>query len=361
MNRHILKQWLLPDMGQKERNGINEINIRMINRIVPLFTTLTLILLLFYAVMSIVSPEKYRMTLLIVLVCALLFVLALIVFRRLVRDPLACTKRSTEELIDIAYWAFSIWGIFVSWQMYVHNSQMLLMDTVQIAFALFICAYPLWGILRVSISYLILYIALYRTDGAAQINLAIYCLMAAMLCFGTILRYGMELRNLKQMHSLTKRARTLEKQSNHDTLTGMKNRLALREDFSSFCGNNLWVIMADIDHFKRYNDTYGHEVGDQILVRVASEIMNLFGKDSTYRYGGDEFLIIQKDYSPSEISALLIVWAEAIQNIRLDFLPEEDNYSCSYGYVDGRPSTEEGLREMIVRADKKLYEMKRRR
>ena len=191
------------------------------------------------------------------------------------------------------------------------------------------------------------------------INLAIYSLMTGMLCFGTVLRYGMELRNLEQMHALASHARAMENRSTHDELTGMKNRMALREDFPGYCHETLCVIMADVDHFKRYNDTYGHEVGDQILIAVASEITNLFGEDSTYRYGGDEFLIIQKDYTRSEISTLLMVWADAVRNIRLDIIPEEGDFSCSYGFTYGRPSGEEELRQMVVRADRKLYEMKR--
>ena len=49
----------------------------------------------------------------------------------------------------------------------------------------------------------------------------------------------------------------------------MKNRAALRGDFPSYCGKKVSVIMADVDHFKRYNDTYGHEIGDVILHDVA--------------------------------------------------------------------------------------------
>jgi diguanylate cyclase (GGDEF)-like protein len=262
-------------------------------------------------------------------------------------------------MMELSYWAFSIWGICVSWRMYLNGNQMLIMDTVQIVFAFLICSYPLWGVIRVVTSYVILFLILFRTDGAAQINLAIYSLMAGMLCFGTVLRYGMELRNLEQMHALASHARAMENRSTHDELTGMKNRMALREDFPGYCHETLCVIMADVDHFKRYNDTYGHEVGDQILIAVASEITNLFGEDSTYRYGGDEFLIIQKDYTRSEISTLLMVWADAVRNIRLDIIPEEGDFSCSYGFTYGRPSGEEELRQMVVRADRKLYEMKR--
>ncbi len=355
----LLKEWVLPNVGNEERAGINKNNLRMIGRVVPAFIIFTAVLLVIYAGLLISAPERRRLDLYSLLVCFLLFLIVFFLHKRLERDPISSSKKGAEGMMELSYWAFSIWGICVSWRMYLNGNQMLIMDTVQIVFAFLICSYPLWGVIRVVTSYVILFLILFRTDGAAQINLAIYSLMAGMLCFGTVLRYGMELRNLEQMHALASHARAMENRSTHDELTGMKNRMALREDFPGYCHETLCVIMADVDHFKRYNDTYGHEVGDQILIAVASEITNLFGEDSTYRYGGDEFLIIQKDYTRSEISTLLMVWADAVRNIRLDIIPEEGDFSCSYGFTYGRPSGEEELRQMVVRADRKLYEMKR--
>ena len=359
MNQRLLKEWVLPNVGNEERAGINKNNLRMIGRVVPAFIIFTAVLLVIYAGLFISAPKRRRLDLYSLLVCFLLFLIVFFLHKRLERDPISSSKKGAEGMMELSYWAFSIWGICVSWRMYLNGNQMLIMDTVQIVFAFLICSYPLWGVIRVVTSYVILFLILFRTDGAAQINLAIYSLMAGMLCFGTVLRYGMELRNLEQMHALASHARAMENRSTHDELTGMKNRMALREDFPGYCHETLCVIMADVDHFKRYNDTYGHEVGDQILIAVASEITNLFGEDSTYRYGGDEFLIIQKDYTRSEISTLLMVWADAVRNIRLDIIPEEGDFSCSYGFTYGRPSGEEELRQMVVRADRKLYEMKR--
>ena len=359
MNQRLLKEWVIPNVGNEERAGINKNNLRMIGRVVPAFIIFTAVLLVIYAGLFISAPKRRRLDLYSLLVCFLLFLIVFFLHKRLERDPISSSKKGAEGMMELSYWAFSIWGICVSWRMYLNGNQMLIMDTVQIVFAFLICSYPLWGVIRVVTSYVILFLILFRTDGAAQINLAIYSLMAGMLCFGTVLRYGMELRNLEQMHALASHARAMENRSTHDELTGMKNRMALREDFPGYCHETLCVIMADVDHFKRYNDTYGHEVGDQILIAVASEITNLFGEDSTYRYGGDEFLIIQKDYTRSEISTLLMVWADAVRNIRLDIIPEEGDFSCSYGFTYGRPSGEEELRQMVVRADRKLYEMKR--
>ena len=146
-----------------------------------------------------------------------------------------------------------------------------------------------------------------------------------------------------------------------DDLTGMKNRVALRVDFPNYCRKNVWVVMCDVDHFKRYNDTYGHAVGDEIMQTFAEKITDFFGEAGTYRYGGDEFLMILEGDSQSEIGSLLMIWADAIRRIRLDTLPEEDDFSCSYGYEEGTPADEQALRRMVVLADEKLYQMKKSR
>ena len=359
VNRFSIKNSFLPDVEEETRKTIIDHNIRLINRILPFFTTMTTILLILYSILCVASLAKHLFALCCIAAFTGMFVCAFFLFKHLERDGPPSARKASPLLLNLTYWVFSIWGIIVSWQMYLRGNQMLLMDTVQIAFSLIVCCYPLYGVIRIAVSYLILFILLFCANGAAQINMAIYCLMAGMICFGTVLRYWMEVKNITQMRELARHARNLEHSSNHDELTGMKNRMALREDFPGYCKEPLWVIMADIDHFKRYNDTYGHEVGDQILKAVSYEMINHFGTDSCYRYGGDEFLIIQKDITRSEISTLLMVWSEAIHNIRLDTIPEEDDFSCSYGYTHGTAEDVEELRMMVVRADKKLYEMKR--
>ena len=361
MSITAIKQWLTPKVTEESRKSITEINIRLIGRVSPIFLILTTVLLVVYSFFYIVWGDRYRLAVLSVAVCALFFFCAVSASRHWNRDADAGSKAGTGRIIEVFYWLFSVWGVLVSWRMYIHQSQMMIMDTVQIGFMVLVCCYPLWGAVRIILVYLFLYILLLTTDGAAQINTAIYWLMPAMICFGTVIRYGMELKNIELVRDLTKYSRSLENTSSHDELTGMKNRTALRDDFPSYCGKPVWVIMSDVDHFKRYNDTYGHEIGDRILIAFANEIMNLFGKTCSYRYGGDEFLIILTGYSQTEITTMLTVWTEMVGNIRLEELPEEDDFSCSYGYVGGTPADEPELRKLVVLADKKLYEMKRSR
>ena len=76
-----------------------------------------------------------------------------------------------------------------------------------------------------------------------------------------------------------------------DELTGLPSRRALKQELSSQ-GKRYSVAMLDIDHFKKLNDTYGHDVGDQILKMVASRIRRVPGAGKTFRYGGEEFTVI---------------------------------------------------------------------
>lgn len=76
-----------------------------------------------------------------------------------------------------------------------------------------------------------------------------------------------------------------------DELTGLPSRRALKQDMMKL-GMNYVIAMLDIDHFKKFNDTYGHDTGDEALKLVASVIKDVTGGGKSYRYGGEEFTIL---------------------------------------------------------------------
>ncbi|HEX8961290.1 MAG TPA: diguanylate cyclase, partial [Geobacteraceae bacterium] len=76
-----------------------------------------------------------------------------------------------------------------------------------------------------------------------------------------------------------------------DDLTGLQSRRALNEQLMGL-GRQYVVAMVDVDHFKRFNDTYGHDVGDQVLKMVATKLQAVRGGGKAFRYGGEEFTII---------------------------------------------------------------------
>ena len=76
-----------------------------------------------------------------------------------------------------------------------------------------------------------------------------------------------------------------------DELTGLPARRALREKFQRI-GGLYTVAMLDVDHFKKFNDNYGHDAGDEVLRMIAAKINKVSGGGLPYRYGGEEFAIV---------------------------------------------------------------------
>jgi diguanylate cyclase len=103
----------------------------------------------------------------------------------------------------------------------------------------------------------------------------------------------------REIVTLRQHLEQLEKEVSTDALTGVANRkrfdVALREAFKAAnkSTSQLSLIMIDIDHFKQFNDTYGHQLGDQVLRLVARYLTDCIkGNDLAARYGGEEFAVI---------------------------------------------------------------------
>ena len=91
--------------------------------------------------------------------------------------------------------------------------------------------------------------------------------------------------------------------SERDPLTGLLNRLSLRERLvqSVAAKYHMCILLIDVDYFKRINDTYGHPVGDQVLVSLADTLQKaLRPGDVCWRYGGEEFLVLLENLSHAE-------------------------------------------------------------
>lgn len=87
-----------------------------------------------------------------------------------------------------------------------------------------------------------------------------------------------------------------------DALTGIPNRRALDEQLSRM-RSKFAIAMADIDHFKEFNDTHGHKLGDQVLRKTASQLQQIRGGGRVFRYGGEEFAIVFLNRSAKEAGA----------------------------------------------------------
>ncbi len=90
------------------------------------------------------------------------------------------------------------------------------------------------------------------------------------------------------------------KMAYHDDLTGIPGRRALNEDLDKLSGMYA-IAMMDIDHFKKFNDTYGHDVGDEALRYVARTVDQIVAHGKLYRFGGEEFTVIYPRLAKEEV------------------------------------------------------------
>lgn len=99
--------------------------------------------------------------------------------------------------------------------------------------------------------------------------------------------------------------------AHRDDLTGLPGRRTLKE-LMSHLGGRYAVAMCDVDHFKAFNDTYGHDAGDQVLKFVASMISRVRGGARAFRYGGEEFTVVFPGRSAVEAKPFVESLREAI-------------------------------------------------
>ena len=98
-----------------------------------------------------------------------------------------------------------------------------------------------------------------------------------------------------------------------DELTGIMGRRALNE-YMKRLGRRYSIAMLDIDHFKKFNDTHGHDVGDQVLKMVAARMTRVAGGGRVFRYGGEEFVIVFSRKSVEQVKVYLDDLRENIAN-----------------------------------------------
>jgi diguanylate cyclase (GGDEF)-like protein len=101
-----------------------------------------------------------------------------------------------------------------------------------------------------------------------------------------------------------------------DELTGIPSRRALNEQLAAL-GNRYTVAMLDVDHFKQFNDTYGHDLGDQVLKMVAAHIARVGGGGKAFRYGGEEFTVLFPGKNAEDAIPHLEAVREDIESYRM--------------------------------------------
>jgi diguanylate cyclase (GGDEF)-like protein len=101
-----------------------------------------------------------------------------------------------------------------------------------------------------------------------------------------------------------------------DPLTGLPGRRALEERLRSL-GNRFAIAMVDVDHFKKFNDTHGHDIGDQVLKLVGARLAEVGGGGIAYRYGGEEFSVLFPGADLAEALSYLEAIRASIEGYRM--------------------------------------------
>jgi diguanylate cyclase (GGDEF)-like protein len=169
---------------------------------------------------------------------------------------------------------------------------------------------------------------------------------------------------------LREAVRELEQLSTTDVLTGLANRRAfyrqLENDYAHAAAyrGELGLLMMDLDGFKQINDTYGHDVGDDVLITVGEAIMSCSDSNMTpARLGGDEFVILIRHLSVQECSDIAASISEAFAALLADRLSRFDPIpavTLSLGLASLRDSNAEGGEILMAMADIALYRAKSR-
>jgi diguanylate cyclase (GGDEF)-like protein len=147
----------------------------------------------------------------------------------------------------------------------------------------------------------------------------------------------------------------------YDELTSLPGRRALVEDMAKL-GMRYSLAMIDIDHFKKFNDTYGHDTGDEVLKMVASKLKDISGGGKAYRYGGEEFVLLfpskDVDESYTHTDILRDIIAKSPFNVRNKQSVKKIYINISSGVVQ-KSSKDKDPFAVMKRADDALYRAKK--
>jgi diguanylate cyclase (GGDEF)-like protein len=181
-------------------------------------------------------------------------------------------------------------------------------------------------------------------------------------------KFFMNIRS--RLSSIEKENRILVRQAETDPLTGLGNRYSLNKyadtafEYAYANQKSLAVEILDVDNFKHYNDTYGHQVGDECLKSIAEAINNVCKVRPTvkaFRYGGDEFVLVYEDMTDAQIMECATSLRDQVASMRFGVTKKGDkgtSVTISQGIRNSIPSETNKLWDYMYAADNALYEVK---
>lgn len=194
---------------------------------------------------------------------------------------------------------------------------------------------------------------------------SMFLLLLAFLCIVMIILPMMR-RSQDETLNISNLAKSFEKQAVTDVLTDLPNRRFFESAFTAYLKEfnrkdlSFGLLVMDLDHFKRFNDNYGHDVGDEVLRVVGRKLKSITREhDVVARIGGEEFAVITLFATNEQLMAVAERYRIEIDNIKVKIGDDILDPTVSIGVASNEGRQKE-IRMMFAEADKKLYEAKRK-
>ncbi|WP_022757407.1 GGDEF domain-containing protein [Butyrivibrio fibrisolvens] len=304
--------------------------------------------------------------------CVMMMLISAVVFLYL----LSYRNKVNGNVKKICFFLLIYSLIEIAFGIYISVYDLLLGGNSYVFFIMTLCVFGIlvinpYGSITLSIislvSFYLVLIPVYDVDYSDVLNMTEYFFF---INFISVIRYyltctwyenHLELKKVNEelilaKEQLEKSNEKLHSISFYDELSCVKNRNALRTDWSDYNGHILSVMMMDIDDFKYFNDTFGHTVGDNVIREVARLLSKYFGIEHCYRIGGDEFLIIS-GYGKKSFEERISLLRKDLTNYRIEEADVSPTISC--GIYRGVCDYENDLRVLKDIADELLYKVKK--
>jgi diguanylate cyclase (GGDEF)-like protein len=165
--------------------------------------------------------------------------------------------------------------------------------------------------------------------------------------------------------SIKKLMNEIVQMAEHDGLTSLLNRRAFCRNAEKKCdeiiryGGRAFLMMLDVDFFKKVNDTYGHLAGDEVLRIISRTLLQRFRKtDMVCRYGGEEFCVFLLSLAREKVAEIAEECRQQVEYLPIPFEDKTIRITISIGIAEFPFPSEQTLTALIARADSALYKAK---
>lgn len=357
-----IKSWLFSKPDKETKSEIDTLNTRNIHYVSLIVGLIQLLSLGIYFVANSADIDDSAAVGIItrvglsVILCAIGFIIS----GRLLKNP--DTIREHPQGVRIFIGCFVvlliIWSMYVSTYNYVNYQQLLTFYTVELMAVLFVKLHPVFTAATILGSYILNYLILNFCFIPGLINPYNYMMLALISAAGSILNYRLTVNYIAQKNKANLLNDSLEIIANHDSITRLQNRYALNQHVPDYVGKDICIAMGDINRFKSVNDTHGHRVGDDVLKAFADILLEFFDDKSVFRYGGDEFLLVDQNSDCKAFYEKLQKVNERFASVQIGNLALE--LGCSFGCLRAHPNDPMDFFRLLTQADQKLYEEKER-